>query len=110
MPRDSKVYLADILQASSKILAYTRGYTAARFKSDEKTSDAVIRNLAIIGEAAKNIPAETKRRHPKIAWRKITGLRDILVHEYFGVDSDILWDIVRNKIPDLRRKISRIKQ
>ena len=109
MPRDSKVYLEDILQASTQILSYTKGYTSAKFKSDDKTVDAVIRNLAIIGEAAKNISVDIKKRHPQIEWRKITGLRDVLVHEYFGVDRDILWDIIRNKIPELRKSVSRIR-
>jgi len=68
----------------------------------------VIRNLEIIGEAAKNIPKEFRSKHGEIEWNKISGLRDILIHEYFGVDLDILWDIIQNKLPDLKRKISKI--
>lgn len=108
MPRDSKVYLDDILQSSAKVIAYTKGFSASKFKSDSKTIDAVIRNLEIIGEAARKLPLEFKKRHSEIEWRKITGLRDILIHEYFGVDHEILWDIVRHKIPKLRSQIQKI--
>ena len=70
--------------------------------------DGVVRNLEIVGEAVKNIPANVKDKHPDIEWKKIAGLRDILAHEYFGIDIDILWDIVENKLPDLKKDISRL--
>jgi uncharacterized protein with HEPN domain len=105
MPRDFEVYLEDILQAIGKIRNYTAGLTRDEFDQDDKTIDAVIRNLEIIGEAAKMIPEFIRATHPSIEWKKIAGLRDILAHQYFGVDLDIVWDILQNKLPDLERQL-----
>jgi len=69
--------------------------------------DAVIRNLEIIGEAAKNIPKSIKEKYPDIKWRELAGLRDILIHRYFEVNIRILWDIIKNKLPDLKRKVAK---
>jgi uncharacterized protein with HEPN domain len=71
------------------------------FFSDEKTVDAVLRNLEIIGEAAKHIPPDVSARYPAVNWRGITGLRDIVVHRYFNLDDDIIWDVVENKVSEL---------
>ncbi len=101
MPRDYKVFLEDIIEASHKINEYTKTLTFGEFKSDNKTYDAVIRNLEIIGEAVKKIPENIRSRYPCIDWRRIAGLRDILIHEYFGVDAEIVWDVVKNKVPFL---------
>ena len=68
----------------------------------------MVRNLEIIGEAAKNIPADVRNKSSDIEWKKISGLRDILAHEYFGVDMEVLWDIITNKLPDLKREISKL--
>ncbi|HEC86588.1 MAG TPA: DUF86 domain-containing protein, partial [Thermoplasmatales archaeon] len=65
--------------------------------------DGVIRNLEIIGEAVKNLPDDIKKDYPEVEWRKIAGLRDILIHAYFGVDLEVIWDIVKNKVPELKR-------
>jgi uncharacterized protein with HEPN domain len=108
MSRDYKVYLDDILEAAANIRSYTSGITREAFTQDKKTFDAVVRNLEIIGEAIKNIPDSIRSRYPDIEWKKIAGLRDILIHEYFGVDAEIIWDIVQNKLPDLEKKIRRI--
>lgn len=105
MPRDSDVYLDDIREAVGKIQRYTRGLSREAFAADEKTVDAVVRNLEIIGEAAKNLDAGFRGAHPGLDWRKIAGLRDVLAHEYFGIDLDIVWDIVQNKIPELAVEI-----
>ncbi len=108
MPRDYKVYLDDILQAADKILMYVEGMTSEKFAKDPKTQDAVVRNLEIIGEAAKKVPPEIREMTPKIEWKKMAGLRDILIHEYSGVDLEIVWDVVTNKLPTLHREIRRL--
>ncbi len=101
MPRDYKVYLDDVLTAIDKINRYVASASIEGALKDEKTYDAVIRNLEIIGEAVKKVPENIKASHPSIEWKKIGGLRDILIHEYFGVDSAIIADILRNKLPSL---------
>jgi uncharacterized protein with HEPN domain len=108
MLRDYKVYLEDILEASRKIRDYSSGLTFADFAKDPKTLDAVVRNLEVIGEATKKIPESIRTRHTAIDWKKIAGLRDILIHEYFGVDVEVIWDILQNKLPVVEKQIQDI--
>ncbi len=108
MSRDFRVYLDDVVEAGEKISIYLRGYDFERFKKDSKTFDAVIRNLLTIGEAVKNIPEQTRISYPEIEWKKIAGLRDILAHEYFGIDEEIVWDVCANKIPQLITAVRKI--
>ncbi len=105
MPRDFEVYLEDIRQAIGKIQSYTAGITRDMFDQDDRTVDAVIRNLQIIGEAAKAIPDAIRAGYPNVEWKKIAGLRDILAHQYFEVDLDIIWDVLQNKLPELDREL-----
>ncbi len=104
--RDYKLYLEDILRSIQRIEKYIRGLTYRQFQKDQMLLDAVIRNLEIIGEAAGNLPQDIKKRSPAIEWKKLSGLRNILIHEYFGVDREILWDIISNKIPELKKAIT----
>jgi len=103
MSRDEIMYLQDIAQSCEKILQFTEGFTQSDLIRDEKTYDAVIRNLEIVGEAAKHISDELRKQLPDIEWRKAAGLRDMLAHVYFGIDDDILWDVVQNKVPQLAK-------
>lgn len=108
MPRDFKVGLEDIREAIHKIRSYTLGFTLQTFEQDSKTLDAVVRNLEIIGEAAKSLPEPVRLKCPEIDWKRIAGLRDILIHEYFGVDAEIIWDIVENKLNTLEDVVQNI--
>jgi uncharacterized protein with HEPN domain len=108
MPRDYKTCLEDISEAIGKIGRYAAGHTSETLAADEKTLDAVIRNLEIIGEAVKNIPDDIRAGYPEVEWKRIAGLRDILIHQYFGIDQDIIWDIVQNKLPTLATQIKHI--
>jgi uncharacterized protein with HEPN domain len=108
MPRDYRAYLEDILEAADAAREFVAGMGKDELAKDRRTRDAVVRNLEIIGEAAKKLPAQMKRDHPEVEWKKIAGLRDILVHDYFGIDMDIVWDIVQNKLPVLVEQVQRI--
>ena len=107
MSRDQVMYLQDIAESCQKILRFTDGLTQSDLIQDEKTYDAVVRNLEIIGEAAKHISDELRKQLTGIEWRKIAGMRDMLAHAYFGIDNDILWDVVQNKIPQLAKSVAK---
>ncbi|MGB9914671.1 MAG: DUF86 domain-containing protein [Candidatus Bathyarchaeales archaeon] len=95
MKRNPKIYIQDILEAITKIDQYLKELTFEEFTKDNKTIDATIRNFAVIGEAAKNIPVAIKKKHNEIPWKRMAGMRDKLIHEYFGVDPKILWDTAK---------------
>jgi uncharacterized protein with HEPN domain len=110
MSRDWKLFLEDIIESCEKIMRYVDQNTQEQFVADERTFDAVIRNLEIIGEAAKNIPETIRQCGPEIEWRKAAGMRDMLAHAYFGIDEDILWDVIKNKIPALHQAVKEFLQ
>jgi len=101
MSRDESLYLADIQESCEKVLRFTRGMKYKDFVHDELHFDAVLRNLEIIGEAVKNMSEEMRKKYPNVKWRKIAGFRDIVAHEYFGINDETVWDIVENEIPAL---------
>jgi len=106
--RDYNLYLDDIVEAAKRSEKYTKSLTLEELKKDTLILDGVVRNLEIIGEAAKNIPIQIKEKYPEIEWKKIAGLRDILAHGYFGIDVEVVWDIVKNKLPILKTQVNRI--
>ena len=101
-------FLSDIKEAIKRIEEYTEKIDYDKFLKDKKTQDAVVRNLQIIGEAVKNIASDFKKKHTGIEWKKITGLRDKITHYYFGVNWDIVWDVAKNKLPELFVKVKDI--
>ncbi len=108
MPRDYKVYLEDILISVEKITRFVKGISYESFITNEMLLDAVLFNLEVLGEAAKHIPEEIRKRYPTIEWRSISGLRNIIVHQYFRLNLRIIWDTVQNELPTLRRSIADI--
>jgi uncharacterized protein with HEPN domain len=102
--KDDRVYFWHIRDCIDRILSYTSGGHAA-FLADTKTQDAVIRNLEIIGEAVKNISADLKTVYPEIPWQRIAGMRDRMIHEYFGVNIQIVWERVEQDIPQLKQQV-----
>jgi len=105
--RDERLYLSEILQAIDRALDYSRAGREA-FMQDARTQDAVIRNITVIGEAVRGISTATRQAHPEIPWGKIIGTRDRVIHSYFRVDLDIVWDIVEHELPRLRHQIAEL--
>lgn len=106
--RDLRLYLHDMLAAMESIAAFTAGMDFERFQQDDKTASAVIRKLEILGEATKRLPDEFRRRHPDIPWREMAGMRDRLIHFYFGVDHRLVWQTIVDRLPLLSRDIRAI--
>src|SRR5207245_6520461 len=101
--RDWRLYCDDILEACGKIRRYLAEMTYEAFVADDRTQDAVIRNIEVIGEAAKRMPDEVIARAPGVPWRKIRGMRDVVAHGYFGVDSKLVWSTATTQIDELER-------
>lgn len=99
--RDTTLLLQDMLESSQKIIAYTSGSDFDQFVSDNKTVDAVVRNFEIIGEAANRFDVEFKNANPQIDWARLRGFRNRLIHDYFGVDYEIVWEIIENDLEEL---------
>jgi uncharacterized protein with HEPN domain len=104
--RNIRLYLEDITESCTKILNYTSGMDFEALLADDRTYDAVLLNLQIIGESVKNLPQEVRDLVPEIEWRKIAGLRDIIAHTYFQIESSIIWDIVQTKIEPLQEAVT----
>lgn len=105
MSRNIRLYMEDIKKSADKILRYTEGMDFEALFAEQMVLDAVLRNLEMIGEAAKNVPESVRSRFPEVEWRKMAGLRDVLAHAYFGLEDDTLWDIVHVKVPELLYQI-----
>jgi Uncharacterized conserved protein len=104
--RTYKLFVEDVLEAMDKIERYINGLTYETFVKNEIVVDAVIRNLEIIGEASRNIQEDVREKYPDIPWKRMIGLRNIAVHEYFGVDLGIIWEIITRNLPETRPEIT----
>lgn len=107
--RSVPILLDDILDAMQRIEQYTAGMEARAFERDGKTVDAVVRNCAVIGEAANRIPTDFKDTHQYIPWVQIVGLRNRIVHEYFGIDINLVWEIISSNMPTLKAQLQQLR-
>jgi len=108
MIKNEKIFLRHILESIENVENFTKDVSKTEFLSSVLVQDGVIRRLEIIGEAVKNLPLEVKEQYPDIEWKKIAGLRDVLIHAYFDVDIDLTWEIIKRDLPDLKKKIKKI--
>lgn len=106
--KDPKIFLEHILESINRIENDLNGLSEVEFSESLTIQDAVVRRLEIIGEAVRNLPASFRKKYFKIPWRKISGMRDVLIHEYFGVDMALVWKIANKDVPKLKRQISEL--
>jgi len=106
--RKVRLFLKDMLESIEKTQRYTAGVDFERFAGDDLLVDAVVRNLEIIGEAARHIPDPVRKRYPEVPWQRVIGLRNIVVHEYFAVDLEIVWTIIRENLPALKDTLQKM--
>ncbi len=107
--REWRFYVDDMISFAEKILTYTMNQEQSQFIADERTYDATLRNLELIGEAATHIPEIVRSAHPEIPWRQIIAVRNRVIHAYLGIDDDIIWSIIRDDIPVLLVALKRLK-
>lgn len=110
MKKDLRLYIEDILECIEKIEEYSGKITEDDFYENTQIQDAIFRRLEIMGEAVKNVPKGFRERHQKIPWKNIAGMRDILIHEYSGVNLERIWKVITEDIPDLKNKILKIRE
>ena len=106
--RNWELFIFDIIESIEKIEKYIKNLSYEKFISDEKTKDAIVRNLELIGEASNQIPKEIQHRYNEIKWSQIIGLRHRLIHDYFIIDYNLVWYIVKNELSELKEKITKI--
>jgi len=108
MKKDPKIFILHIFDNIEAIERFTKDFEIDDFMKDEKTTYAVVRALEIIGEAVKNLPGEFRKKHKEIEWKEIAATRDVLIHEYFGIDKNLTRKIIKEDVPELKKKISKV--
>jgi len=108
--RDCRLYLKDIVAAMESIEEFIAGMTFEEFQLDDKTASAVMRKLEVIGEAVKQVPDEIRAKYPAVPWKKMAGMRDKLIHFYFGVDYSLVWRAITDRVPEVKRELQKILQ
>ena len=108
MRRNYLLYLEDILESAIKVQSYAGDLSFEDILKDEMRIDAIVRNFEIIGEASSKIPQEIRDKYPSVEWKRISDFRNVLAHEYFGIKYKIMWDIIKNKLPELEKQIKPI--
>lgn len=103
-----RLYLTHILESADLVASYVRGLDLVEFAKDQQLQDAVVRRIEIIGEAVKNLPPGIREEHPRVPWKRIAGMRDKVIHDYMGVDIELVWTVAETLMPQLRSEISRI--
>ena len=110
MKRDTSLFIEDILESIKNIESFTKGITEKELSKNIEKQSAIIRQIEIIGEAAKNIPLSIRKKYPDIPWKDIVGMRDVISHGYFKVDLFIVWKVIKEDLPDLKEKIEEVKE
>ncbi|MFX0097854.1 MAG: DUF86 domain-containing protein [Candidatus Hodarchaeota archaeon] len=108
--RNIMLFFTDMIEAIDNIMTYTLNMDYDEFMKDRKTKDAVVRNLEVIGEAVKNLPKETRKKYSEVNWKAVSGMRDKLIHEYFGVSYQIVWETIKTDLPLFASQIKIIMQ
>ena len=108
MSREWRLYIADMREFCARVTEYTDGLSREEFEKTRLVYDATLRNLELIGEAARNVPDEVRAKAPDVPWRQVVAVRNILIHGYLGIDNDVIWDIVQNEIEKLLRALEKL--
>ena len=108
MKKDPKIFLIHIVTSVEAIETYINGLTKDQFVDSQQTQDAIIRRVEIIGEAVKNLPNDFRKQHPDVSWKQATGMRDMMIHEYFGVDLNIVWKTINKDLPPFKEQVAKI--
>ncbi len=108
MDKDPKLFLKHILESVQQIEEYVGGISREQFLASPQIQDAVMRRLAVIGEATKNLPNDMREKYAQIPWNNIAGMRDMLIHEYFGVDTEMVWNTIEKDLPVFKTRVENI--